>query len=170
MPLRSITISGFRGFTKSTSIYFAQPNGLPGSGLTVLTGPNNSGKSSILECINLRSSHESPSFDVEMRNRVNKEILITYDLEKTIEFIISIKGDASESKFINRFNKFKSLVLPSRRAFNPYFGKGNHTRDQHITTLASQLRTNSLGGFEYRLFKIIENPDEYNKLDRKSVV
>lgn len=164
MSLRSITIKGFRGFSKSNTIYLAEPNKLPGSGLTVLTGPNNSGKSSILECINLRSSYESPSFDVEMRNRLSKEVLITYDLTKSIEFICSIKQDASESKFLNRNDSFKSLVLPSRRAFNPYFSKGIHTRDQHTATLASHSRTNSLSGFEYRLFKIAQNPNEFNKL------
>ena len=164
MSLRSISIKGFRGFSKLTPLFLAQPNGNPGSGLTVLTGPNNSGKSSILECINLRSNHQSPSFDVEMRNKEVGEILITFDITHSIEFIISLKSDASESQFLNRTSAFKSLVLPSRRAFSPYFGKGIHSRDQHSQSLASQSRSNALSGFEYRLFKILENPLKFNQI------
>ncbi|WP_373270132.1 AAA family ATPase [Hydrogenophaga sp. H7] len=42
-------VLGFRGFKTLGTIGFSVPNGEIGSGLTVITGPNNAGKSSILE-------------------------------------------------------------------------------------------------------------------------
>src|ERR1051326_6908583 len=51
--LTHLNISGFRGFNKPKQITFATPNGRPGGRLTTLVGPNNGGKSAILEAIDL---------------------------------------------------------------------------------------------------------------------
>jgi AAA15 family ATPase/GTPase len=45
MTLKRIEIKGFRGFEEEGLINLAIPNGKYGSGLTILVGPNNSGKS-----------------------------------------------------------------------------------------------------------------------------
>jgi predicted ATP-dependent endonuclease of OLD family len=49
--LEEISIKNFMGFIEA-NMSFAQPNGKKGSGLTIITGPNNSGKTSILEALN----------------------------------------------------------------------------------------------------------------------
>ena len=54
MYIKDLSMEGFRGFSKKRKIKFAVPNGTDeGSGLTVLVGPNNGGKSTIIEAIHL---------------------------------------------------------------------------------------------------------------------
>ena len=49
--LTTLQIEGLRGFVTKQSLRFSVPNNQYGSGLTVIVGANNSGKSSILEAI-----------------------------------------------------------------------------------------------------------------------
>ena len=50
--IKKLIISGFRGFGKEKNITFSLPNGKDkGSGLNILVGSNNTGKSSIIEAI-----------------------------------------------------------------------------------------------------------------------
>jgi len=50
MSLSSIEILGFRGFATKQKLEIALPDGnTPGSGLTIIVGANNSGKSTITE-------------------------------------------------------------------------------------------------------------------------
>lgn len=50
MSIKRLTIKGLRGFSAKTNIHFAIPDNItPGSGLTVMVGPNNSGKSTVIE-------------------------------------------------------------------------------------------------------------------------
>ena len=51
MSVVSMSIKGLRGFAEEQILQFAQPNGETGSGLTILVGPNNGGKSTIIESI-----------------------------------------------------------------------------------------------------------------------
>jgi DNA repair exonuclease SbcCD ATPase subunit len=51
MAIRSLTINGLRGFASPQKISFAEPNNTVGSGLTMLVGPNNEGKSTVIEAI-----------------------------------------------------------------------------------------------------------------------
>ncbi|MFM8749452.1 AAA family ATPase [Rhabdaerophilum sp.] len=68
MHLTKIEITGYRGFETKQELNFACPTGNEGSGLTVITGPNNSGKSSILEALNTYNTSENLSFSSELRN------------------------------------------------------------------------------------------------------
>lgn len=49
--LKKLTIANFRVFGVEQDIDFAIPNGKAGSGLTILVGPNNAGKTTVLETI-----------------------------------------------------------------------------------------------------------------------
>lgn len=58
MSIKRLTIKGLRGFSEKTNINFAIPDNInPGSGLTVMVGPNNSGKSTVIESVHLLSSN-----------------------------------------------------------------------------------------------------------------
>ena len=60
---------GYRGFSTRQILNLAIPNGTPGSGLTVLVGPNGGGKSSIVECFNKISlARKNVSFSKGKRN------------------------------------------------------------------------------------------------------
>ena len=67
--IHSISCLGYRGFSTRQILNLAIPNGTPGSGLTVLVGPNGGGKSSIVECFNKISlARKNVSFSKGKRN------------------------------------------------------------------------------------------------------
>lgn len=165
MSLTRMEVLGFRGFKTLGTINFSVPNGEHGSGLTIITGPNNAGKSSILECLRARAGHQPPSFTVGARNANVEEVEIKYFINGKQETIKSIKKGSSETKNEGVDPNFHVFVLPSRRAFNPYFGRAEHSREQHLSqsALTSQ-RSSMLSGFEYRLFTVLKNQAAFNEI------
>jgi predicted ATP-dependent endonuclease of OLD family len=134
------------------------PNGKEGSGLTIITGANNAGKSSIVECLRARNGHTTPSFSTGVRHAAVGQIEINYVFSDANESIHSLRKESSETKRIGAKAKERIFVLPSRRAFSPYFGKSAHSRHQYIenSPLPAQ-RSSILNGFEYRLFNILSD-------------
>jgi hypothetical protein len=51
----ALIVEGYRGFRSAENLKLAIPNGNPGSGLTILVGPNSGGKSSVIEALQLCS-------------------------------------------------------------------------------------------------------------------
>jgi predicted ATPase len=168
--LNKILIEGLRGFADKTEISLAKPNGQSGSGLTLLTGPNNSGKSTIIEAIKLRTAlHQTPSFHVGMRNAKTDAISITYQLDNYIDVLTSSRKGSSES-LLNWTSTLSPYVVPSRRQFSPQFGKANPVpRVQYAvnSSIAQPLRAQTLTGFEGRLFELEKNHAAFNKLLRE---
>ncbi|TAG81089.1 MAG: ATP-binding protein [Betaproteobacteria bacterium] len=144
---------------------FSVPNGEVGSGLTVITGPNNAGKSSILECLKARVGQRTPSFTVGKRNAAIDEVAISYTVNGNKETIKSVRMGASETSCQGIDPKFQVFVLPSRRAFNPYFSRGEQSREQYLSsaTLDAQ-RSSVLSNFEYRLFTVLKDPTAFNEI------
>ncbi len=165
MSLSKIEILGYRGFKEKASLNLAQPNGQPGSGLTVLTGPNNSGKSSILECLRTRSGYQTVSFTAGTRNSSIELVEIKFYIDDREETVRSVAKGSSETERQNVDQSFQIFVLPSRRAFNPYFGRHSLSRQEYLnnSTLPAQ-RSSVLSNFEQRLFNILKSPEAFNKL------
>jgi predicted ATP-dependent endonuclease of OLD family len=165
MALTRIEILGYRGFRERGAMDFAVPNGEAGSGLTLLTGPNNAGKSCILECLRARLGNEAVSFTAGTRNADIESVEIKYFVNGNEETLKSIAKGSSETVSAGVDAGFHIFVLPSRRAFNPYFSRAEWSRDQYLknTGLPSQ-RSSVLTGFEYRLFNTIKNPAPFNSL------
>lgn len=170
MALARIEILGYRGFRELGSMDFAVPNGDAGSGLTLLTGPNNAGKSCILECLRARLGNESVSFTSGTRNADVESVEIKYRVNGKDETLKSITKGSSETISVGVDQNFHIFVLPSRRAFNPYFGRAEWSRDQYLrnTGLPSQ-RSSVLTGFEYRLFNTIKSPGPFNSLLKEAL-
>ena len=168
MSLEKIEIIGFRGFSSNQIVQFSIPNGALGSGLTIITGANNSGKSSIIECLKARGGYQSPSFTVGARNSSVDRVDITYFIDGKEEKISSLKKGSSETIKDEVNNHFQVFVLPSRRAFDPFFGRGAHTREQYLqnTELPAQ-RSSMMNNFQYRLFNILENQEAFNEILHK---
>lgn len=164
MTLSSLEIIGYRGFQTRQKLVLAQPNGKEGGGLTILTGANNSGKSSILECLRAKSGSRPISFTAGARNLQVDEVEIVYKQGETHETIRSVSKGSSETKKDGRIET-KVFVLPSRRAFNPYFSKIIWSRDDYVdnSPLPAQ-RASTLNHFESRLLNILNDPDEFNGL------
>ena len=67
--LKSISVHGLRGFAAAQTVDFALPIGELGSGLTVLVGANNAGKSTVIEALRaFANPNKSPSFAQGRRN------------------------------------------------------------------------------------------------------
>lgn len=132
----------------------------------MLTGPNNGGKSSILECLKVRSGLEPPSFTTGVRNAAADLVTIRFDAFGKSETVTSVMKGSSESIYENKINELRIFYLPSRRSFQPYFSKSLIGRDEYINNEASKRgpRPNQLDHFFYRLFNIRNNPDRFNQL------
>jgi AAA15 family ATPase/GTPase len=170
MTLNRIEITGYRGFKELRGLDFAAPNGQAGSGLTILTGPNNAGKSSVLECLRARSGHQSVSFSAGTRNANVESVEIKYVIDGKSEVLRSVTKGSSETIREGVVPNFDIFVLPSRRAFNPYFGRNTFTREQYLfNTMLPPQRSSVLSNFESRLFNTIKNPEPFNDLLEKAL-
>lgn len=171
--IQQIEIKGFRGFEKTGRINLGIPDGKIGSGLTILLGPNNGGKSTIVEAFNALSKTEPSSFSEGKRNKKAGDyisICIKNSLNE-VKKLHSIMAKESETEWENKDIEpdcGQIFVLPSRRSFNPYFDKGLMEREQYITSFGlPRIRAQSIQTFHYRIFKIHQNRDGFNKILKK---
>lgn len=168
---KSLHIHGLRGFAQEQSLQLAVPTGEPGSGLTVLVGANNAGKSTAIEAIRALGQPQSPSFTQGRRNLAagdTVDIRLVDEAGKTVR-LRSIRPGSSET-IVERDAEYEYisrhlLVLPARRAFNPYFSKSETTRDNYMEIMGfPTVRSSALEHFTYRLFAIDKNREAFNKV------
>jgi hypothetical protein len=170
MYLKNMKILGYRGFQHEQLISFAIPEQSKiGSGFTIITGSNNAGKSSIVECLKAREGYygAAPSFPSGTRNSLHEEVNIQYNFnDGSNEILKSVRKGSSETEFTNKNNEVKFFVVPSRRAFEPYFHKSNTSRDDYIYSNGFQAKRSSmLDQFSNRLFLIEKDNEVKNKYD-----
>ena len=169
--IKQIQISGFRGFGIPQIVPFAIPSAKKiGSGLTIITGANNSGKTTIIESIRAFNGNESPSFS-EGRRNANTDSVIELIMESTsgnVSTIKSVPGNGSSTEKIDTINP-KTYILQSRRAVPFEFGKTAWDREAYITysqNLDGQ-RTASLDHFDARIFQIEKRKSEFDLVLQK---
>lgn len=178
-----IKIKGFRGFGEEEVISFSLPNSKLGSGLTVLVGPNNSGKTTILEAIRYYGAENSSptiSFSEGKRNRkCDNRVTLSYVDENDLEFKIkTVPAGGSEVSFpeqgTRNSNNKKPYVLQARR-FADYEMHNNHhvpDRDSYLTNFGygnSRNRTASLYQFEQRIFKWQKNKEKFDTVLKRVI-
>lgn len=150
--IHSISCKGYRGFATKQSLNIAQPDGRPGSGLTVLVGPNGGGKSTLVECFNKISlANRNASFSKGKRNlRANDTVEITVVCDDGTGTLKTSKG-GSETQWSGPTPP-QIYYLPSRRFFNPYFNAGRWSRNTYFNNPPNfQTRTNALDSCASRL-------------------
>lgn len=168
MNYNEIEILGLRGFSEKEKLTLAKPDNNPGSGLTVIVGPNNSGKSTIYEAFRAMSQSEPPSFTEGRRNKAagdKVEISISKTDDSSLLLRTTVNGGSETEHQLNGLTKdqVRFLTLPSRRTFNPFFGKSIYDRETYINTSNLQpVRGSQLDNFSYRLFNIQKNPAAFN--------
>ncbi len=167
MPLKSLDILGLRGFATSGHLDFALANGSPGSGLTSLVGPNNGGKSTIIEALRALSQTEIPSFTIGRRNRKAGDLVklvVSDESGRTNELVSRESGSSETTRTINA--QIESIfVLPSRRFFRPMFGKSIQSRaDYAVSHGLPAIRGSAVDHFAYRLFQIQENRTPFDEV------
>lgn len=187
--LKSLSIAGYRGFNEHRVIHLAVPKDRgEGSGLTVITGANNSGKSTVIEALRARSGHQTPSFSEGIRNKHADFVQIVFKFEKRsagedgrpeldedlTEVIESQTAGSSQSVHtrngLDITNRGESesdpiRVVPSRRGFQPYFARSLGTlQDYQRQGGLPARRMAELSSFEMRLFDIEKDPGKFNTL------
>lgn len=180
--LKTLSIAGYRGFNEKCVINLAVPHKQrEGSGLTIITGANNSGKSTVVEALRARSGHQTPSFSEGIRNKHADFVKIVYQFDKQseendflMEVIASQKVGSSQSvhkqngvDLTNQRYEIQSpiAVVPSRRGFHPYFARSEGTlQDYRRNSGLPARRMAELSSFEMRLFDIEKDPHHFNTL------
>lgn len=166
----SLSISGFRGFSECTHIKFAIPNNNEGSGLTVLTGANNSGKTTIVEalrCFNGNiSKNEGPSFNENQRNISTKGIVeINIKEHEGRECTIKTKNGGSRTEKSHRDFCPHYYIVQSRRGILYEFGRSSVNKEFYIdNSMNFSKRDHLLNNFNQRIFEIEDNSVEFNQL------
>ena len=164
MTVKDLSIRGYRGFSISQNLQFAQPTGELGSGLTILVGPNNGGKSTVIESLNALSKSE-PTFSVGKRNKsADDRVYIALTIDNTTHILRTVDSGGSETVRVPNNSFTSHYVLPSRRYFNPYFGKGSLDRETYMLhTPLPPTRSSELGQFSQRLFRALEQKELFNE-------
>lgn len=135
MSIKKVLIKGLRGFSKKTEIEFAIPDKEnTGSGLTVLVGPNNSGKSTLIEAIHLLSINKDTIPSTSRNVKINSSIIIK--AEDTIGNEVSLESTENKGAFIQRKfngevqeywnNKLNTFILTSKRGFSSTFSNNSY--------------------------------------------
>lgn len=179
--IKNISIHGLRGFGEERSIIFSIPNGSPGSGLTILVGANNTGKTTIAEALRSFNSLKDnpPSFSERKRNmkcengRVHLKMQTDSDETYTIDTIANggsttqmMKENAEDTEW---WEAPKTFVLQSRRYVDyefpqSYMERNDYVRNQQMNT---HNRTASIYEFNARLFKMQKNKELFDELLKK---
>lgn len=177
MIIKKITIEGLRGFSEKREISFAIPDKVnKGSGLTVLVGPNNSGKSTIIEAFHILNSANN-SIQKNSRNILNDRKVKIEAIDITDNKIIAQTtengGSYIERKFNEQIlegwqNKLEAFILSNKRNFSSTFGNSmEQTRENYKGNSGDDSYRNDLNinqNFGGRLIKIYKsNLKEFNE-------
>lgn len=167
-PITKIEITGLRGFATTGTLTLAVPDGRPGSGMTLLTGANSAGKSVVVEALRaMQHAGQDRSFPERTRNSAAQsrvEIRIHFGEGKS-QTLRTVPEGGSETEWSSEgnFTAAEIMALPSRRAFNPEFGKELFSRGTYSqVTSGSGERPRSQDRFGGRLFQIQKNRDKFN--------
>lgn len=174
--LKEISIHGLRGFGEKENIKFSLPNGKLGSGLNIIVGPNNSGKTTITEAIRFYNCDPNEiSFSEGKRNKKNKEIVeIEYFNENDEKVILKTReegGSQLDSKGnVNSDNI--PFVLQSRRHVN-YTMYSSYTMDRKSYLMNQNTnfknRMSDLQNYEQRIFKWQKEKNKFDETIKKMI-
>jgi predicted ATPase len=173
MTVRSLTVAGFRGLSTSQRLEFATPTGARGSGITVLVGTNNAGKSSVVEALRaLASDRPTSSFSEGKRNKAfGDKVDFTLELaDATTHRLRSLRpGGSQAERVVTTDQAHDIVVVPSRRTFSAFFNDPGYvtTRQQYGGHGLPVQREPLLSAFTNRLFELEKDPirrDVFNGL------
>lgn len=173
--LTSLEITGLRGFASKQTLTFSLPNKTPGSGLTVIVGANNAGKSTAIEALRAVAQRQGPSFTQGRRNQAagDQVVIRAADADGNATVLKSVRPGSSETEYVQELKGLdlsKLLVLPARRVFSPYFGRSITTRDDYMANIGfPAIRTSTMDQFTYRLFAIEKNRAQFDQLLKRIV-
>jgi len=152
--LISLKVEHYKGFFDEQTIEFAEPNGNAGSGLTLIVGPNNTGKTTVIESLLLKG-HEKFK-ETERHGNTSPIIQIT-----------SSEGCCRFSKYENgagiRVEGRQDIifeVIQSRRFWGHYFNEQLNNKELAILSAQESSRRNENGLDIAGIFKYINSGSE----------
>jgi energy-coupling factor transporter ATP-binding protein EcfA2 len=171
---KSLEIMGLRGFSARQRLEFAEPNDTDGSGLTILVGANNAGKSTVVEALRALNQSSPPSFTQGRRNKKAGdcvELILKRADGLTITLASQQPGTSETNLEPTGTNLTGELfVLPSRRVFSPYFGRNTANRATFQNLMGfPPFRSSQLDQFSSRLFEIQKNRAAFDAVMTKVV-
>jgi hypothetical protein len=108
------------------------------------------------------------SFTEGKRNRAaGDRVSIKVDVNGKEGELRTVPAGGSETEWVSAEGMGPPQVffLPSRRVFNPYFGKGNWNRANFVRNTGDfQFRGQAIDSFSHRLFNALERKDEFAPL------
>lgn len=166
--LKSISVSGYRGFGAPQTLELAVPNGKPGSGLTILVGANNSGKSAVWECFDTvsRVFTQEIFFSSDRRNSsVRDGVAIGLEWCNGQSLSVGTQntrssrgfakwGDGTELELGDASLVTPVVAVPARRQFKPYFAGYENNAPNWSSQTTSYSRTDTRDGFGGRLIAL----------------
>lgn len=174
---KELKILGFRGFSQECKIEFAIPNEKEeGSGLTILVGENNSGKTSILETLRMLDIAKKNSDTIVIsegrRNSKNSDsVKIVLITEEGKEIILSTDGDTPNAILkMDNVTQLKIYSLKSKREMRTFdFTSNNSLSREQINeySLNRDSHSNREGENFWSRLKDIEKTnkkEEYSQL------
>jgi predicted ATPase len=124
--LTELSIEHYRGFYKDRTIAPALPNGSAGSGLTVLVGPNNSGKSTVIAALQLVTGGRPRPIDMEHRHS-NAQLRISVKNSDGLEKSITNPDLDARTVFQGPQSAYPGpdniRIVPARRPWSAYTGQ-----------------------------------------------
>ncbi len=172
--IKEIIIEGLRGYSKKQKIKFAMPDGNAGSGLTILVGGNNTGKTTIIEAIKYYNFDVSQiSFSTGKRNvKTEGKVSISYIDELEKQYTIHTKtsgGSQVEADVEVQFDVKKiPYILPSRRniQYELHGGFYDNYRWDYMSSenMNSKVRKPTIDNFQQRIFNWEKHKEKFNML------
>jgi predicted ATP-dependent endonuclease of OLD family len=119
--LTKLSIHDYRGFYQTQTLEFAQPDGKDGSGLTLIVGPNNTGKTTIIESLLMKDNSDKRFTTGDRHEKKPPEISIT--TKKGESKFTNIDGGSQITLAKNsKTHELKFDLIPSRRYWQAYSG------------------------------------------------
>lgn len=174
--ITSVAVRGFRGFREEASLQLAQPTGAPGSGLTVVVGANNTGKSTMWESFDALSRKSAVSFSAGRRNLLTPGG-VRIQLRRADESVYTLASRSlSTSETRTEWDPssagavpFEIVSVPSRRQFEASFGR-NSTAQRDWMALGPEFTRNrqpsQMSQFTGRLFDLHNDPEKKQAFDQ----
>ena len=138
--LKNLTIEYFRGFYEPQLIEFAIPTMKSGSGLTIIVGPNNSGKSTILEALKKFTKRDKPQL-TENERHINGSSKLKLVNTKHEEKIIETYGGSNTvyegEKIYPTQNDF--YLINARRYWRQFFSPDSIDEDDYKSRISSRV-------------------------------
>lgn len=161
-PIRMtrITLRGTRGFKDSETLDLASPTGRIGSGLTIVVGANNAGKSTVWEAFEVlarKSGGSEVDFSEGRRNRATQGgVNLKLERSDGTDYVVESwpLGSSRTKATGTPLGPTDLVVVPSRRQFQPNFGRHGGTQINWMSSGQEYSRTQIRDPFTGRLFDL----------------